>query len=92
VVIDPLVMAGLTFGALLVPVYLAGSAHPRPPRRRRRDGQAGIDHGAMAEIEEHDIEQMIEGLNERRRRNGRQEIGDELADELMRSTWDRERG
>jgi hypothetical protein len=27
---------------------------------------------------------MIEGINERRRRNGRPEIGDELAGELQR--------
>jgi hypothetical protein len=79
-VIHPLLGSVLLFAALLIPVCLAGRAHPRPPRRR------GLDYGAMAEVEENDIDQMIEGINERRRRNGRRDIADELADELLRQT------
>ncbi len=75
---DPLVVALVFFAALCVPVWLAGRANPRPPRRR------GRDYGAMAQVEENDIGQMIEGINERRRRNGRPEIGDDLAAELLR--------
>jgi predicted transcriptional regulator len=41
----------------------------------------------MAEIEENDIEQMLDGLAERRLRNGKRSIGDELSDEVLRSTW-----
>lgn len=77
---DPLILAAAFFLALCVPVWLASTgASPRAQRRRH-----GRDYGAMAEIEENDIGQMIEGINERRRRNGRAEIGDELAAELLR--------
>ena len=40
-----------------------------------------------AAIEEHDIDDMLEAIAERRRRAGRREIGDELGDELLRGTW-----
>jgi hypothetical protein len=76
---DPLVVTVVLFAALCVPVWLASRSHPSPARRRH-----GHDYGAMAEIEEADIGQMIDGINERRRRNGRPEIGDELAAELVR--------
>jgi hypothetical protein len=72
--IDPVLGSVLSFGAVLVPVLLARSAHPRVPRRPH-----GIDHGAMAEIEERDIEQMLDGIAERRRRNGKPPLGDDLA-------------
>ena len=81
-------MAGLTFAALLVPVLIAGSAHETRLRPRGGRRRSGPDYGAMAEVEERDIEQMLEGLNDRRRRNGKREIGEELSDELMRSSWD----
>ena len=76
---DPLIVTVALFAVLCIPVWLASTAHPRAPRRPH-----GRDYGAMAEIEENDIGQMIEGINERRRRNGRAEIGDELAAELLR--------
>ena len=79
--VHPIVAALLLFAAMLVPVMLASGSHPRPKRRR---GGHARDYGAMAEIEENDIGQMIEGLNERRRRRGRPEIGDELAEQLLR--------
>jgi hypothetical protein len=77
--IDPLLGSVASFGAMLVPVLLARSAHPSAPRRPH-----GINHGATAEIEENDIEQMLDGLAERRRRNGKPSIADELANELLR--------
>jgi hypothetical protein len=80
--VDPVVGSVASFAAILVPVLLARSAHPRPPRQKH-----GIDHGAMAEIEENDIEQMLDGIAERRRRNGKRSIGDELSDEVLRSPW-----
>jgi hypothetical protein len=70
--IDPVLGSAAFFGAMLVPVLLARSAHPKPPPTH------GLDHGAMAEIEEHDIEQMLDGIAERRRRNGKAPLGDEL--------------
>ena len=42
------------------------------------------DYGAQAEIEATDIDQMIEARSERRRRTGREEIGEELAREALR--------
>jgi hypothetical protein len=77
--IDPLLGSVASFGAMLVPVLLARSAHPSPKRRPH-----GINHGAMAEIEENDIEQMLDGLAERRRRNGKPSIADELAENILR--------
>jgi hypothetical protein len=80
--VDPVVGSVALFGAVLVPVLVARGAHPRNPRRPH-----GLDHGAMAEIEERDIEQMIDGLAERRRRNGKRSIADELSEEALRSPW-----
>ena len=77
---EPLIIGVALFLAMCVPVWLASAGNPRPKRRRRH----GRDYAAMAEIEENDIGQMIEGINERRRRNGRAEIGDALAAELLR--------
>ena len=77
--VDPLVGSVASFGAILVPVLIARSAHPSASRRPH-----GVDHGAMAEIEEHDVEQMLDGIAERRRRNGKPALGDELADGLLR--------
>jgi hypothetical protein len=51
-----------------------GTRRPADPVR-----PSGPDYGAQAEIEEHDIDQMIEARNDLRRRSGRPEIGDELA-------------
>ena len=39
-------------------------------------------------VEEHDVDDLIEAINERRRRSGRREIAEELADELLRRTWE----
>jgi hypothetical protein len=58
----------------------------RPPRPRLLAGQSPRDHAAEAEIEDHDIDEMIEARNERRRRLGKPEIGDELAAALERET------
>jgi hypothetical protein len=77
--VDPLVGSVASFGLVLVPVLIARSAHPGTAQRPH-----GIDHGATAEIEENDIEQMIDGIADRRRRNGKPTLGDQLADDLLR--------
>lgn len=59
-------------------------AMAKPPQPRLLAGQSPRDHAAEAEIEDHDIDEMIEARNERRRRLGKPEIGDELAAELER--------
>ena len=55
-----------------------------PSQPRLLVNQSPRDHAAEAEIEEHDIDEMIEARNERRRRLGRPEIGDDLESEIQR--------
>ncbi|MEA2429083.1 MAG: hypothetical protein QOF37_2711 [Thermoleophilaceae bacterium] len=50
----------------------------KPSQPRLLVGQSPRDYGADADIEDHDIQEMIEARNERRRRLGRPEIGDDL--------------
>jgi hypothetical protein len=57
---------------------------PGAGRRRADDPKARADAEIAAEIEAVDIDQMIEARNERRRRAGRLEIGEELAREALR--------
>lgn len=63
-------------------VLIASMATPAQPRLLH--GQSPRDHGAEADIEDNDIAEMIEARNERRRRLGRPEIGDDLERELQR--------
>ena len=49
---------------------------------------AGRDYEAEADMESHDIDDMLDAINERRRRGGRRDIGEELSDELIRGGWD----
>jgi len=55
-----------------------------PVKPRLLAGQSPRDHGAEADIEDHDIDEMIEARNERRRRLGLPEIGDDLVADLER--------
>jgi hypothetical protein len=55
---------------------------------RRHTAHHGIDHEAMADIESHDVDDMLDAIAERRARTGRRDVGEELADELLRGTWD----
>lgn len=71
-------MAVLVLVLLLLIVSMASPSKPR-----LRVGQSPQDHGAQAWIEEHDIDEMIEARNERRRLSGRPEIGDELSEALQ---------
>jgi hypothetical protein len=77
-------MAGILLLVLILFVMIAFMAKPAQPRLLA--GQSPRDHGADADIEDHDIDQMIEARNERRRRLGKPEIGDELAAALDRET------
>lgn len=62
---------------------------PELPGKRRPDS-AGDSRRAEteAEVEGHDIDNMIEAIAAYRRRRGMRDIGEELADEFMRSTWE----
>ena len=74
------VVIGLLVAILVVLIALMAT----PSQPRLRVGQSARDHGAEAWIEDHDIDEMIEARNDRRRRLGRPEIGDELGAEIER--------
>ena len=80
------VCGGMVLAFVLI-IVLAGLFHPRSGRAIV--GGSLRDHEAEAEIEEHDIDEMIEARNERRRRLGKPDIGDELAREALRDPRDR---
>ena len=85
---DPFVViiGGLVLFFLLA-VLALGAWHPR--RGSEIVGRSEQDYAAQAEVEEHDIDQMIEARNERRRLAGRPEIGDELAREALEGRRER---
>jgi hypothetical protein len=57
-----------------------------PPRKdRESDRRRAV---AEAEVEGHDIDDMLEAISTDRRRAGHRDVGEELADELMRGSWD----
>ena len=83
---DPVLIVFGGLVAFLVLFALAlGAWHPKPGSRIV--GNSLRDEGAEAEIEAHDIDQMLDSINDLRRRTGRRDIGEELADEAMRGTW-----
>jgi hypothetical protein len=57
-----------------------------PPRKDRESERRRAE--AEVEVEGHDIDDMLEAISAYRRRAGRRDVGEELADELMRGTWD----
>jgi hypothetical protein len=80
--VDPmLVIFGGMLAAFALVVILAGLFHPKTGRSIV--GGSLRSDAAEAEIEAVDIEQMIEARNERRRRAGRPDIGDELARQAL---------
>jgi len=83
------VVLALAVGALLVLVVLRRRRRQTTRRRRGRDDE--LVRGrleAEAEMESHDIDDMLDAISEYRRRHGRRDVGEELADELMRGTWE----
>ena len=90
-----MLLAGLESGAMLAIVgilvmvfalFVMIALMAKPSKPRLLVGQSPHDPGADAEIEDHDIDQMIEARNERSRRLGKPEIGDDLAAQLERET------
>lgn len=74
----------IAMGVLVVGLVLLIASMAAPPQPRLRYGQSPQDLGAQAWIEDHDIDEMIEARNDRRRRLGLPEIGDDLGAELER--------
>jgi hypothetical protein len=68
----------------VIVLFLLIASMSRAPQPRLRVGQSPRDHGAEADIESSDIDQMIEARNERRRRLGKPAIGDELEAAIRR--------
>jgi hypothetical protein len=62
---------------------MTGSASPRNDRETDR-----LRAEAEADVEEHDIDDMLAAISAYRRRAGRRDVGEELADELIRGTWE----
>jgi hypothetical protein len=81
-------LAGSVASVALMIVHMRRTVDARNARRHRRDSEVHRGRAqAAAEVEEHDIDDMLDAIGEYRRRAGRQEIGEGLADELLRSTW-----
>jgi hypothetical protein len=57
-----------------------------PPRKDRETDRRRAQ--AEAAVEEHDIDDMLAAISAYRWRAGRRDVGEELADELMRGIWD----
>jgi hypothetical protein len=74
--------------AVLALFALGLAWHPRRGRELVGELRHGRDYDAMLDVESHDTDDMLDGINEHRRRTGRRDVGEELSDELMRGTWD----
>jgi hypothetical protein len=88
------VLLTVLFIILWVVASVAMVALPTLVMMRRLTGTAeptratSVSPGPMSRSAEHDIDDLLDAINEHRRRAGHRDIGEELADELMRSTWD----
>ena len=79
----------LTAAVVVLVVVLAAGERRRAPRRAPYSTRSSATEReraveAQAEIEDHDIDEMVEALDRLRRRTGTGSIGDELADEARR--------
>ena len=86
---DPLLV--IVGGPVLVLLVFAVWLGLRSPKRGRElvgELRPWKDHSAMAEIDAHDTDEMLDSINDHRRRRGGRDIGEELSDEAMRGTWE----
>ena len=56
--------------------------------RHDDDPKVASRAAADAEVEADDIDAMLDAIDERRRARGARDIGEEIADELERASWD----
>jgi hypothetical protein len=78
------VVFAVAIGVLVVVLLVLIVSMSTPSQPRLKFGESPFDHEAEATIEDTDIDQMIEARSERRRRLGRPDIGEELAQEIQR--------
>lgn len=83
------VFAGILVALCILAMLAAW--HPRRGRRPVTEPRRGPDYEAMADVESRDIDDMLDAVISRRRRMKRRDVGEELADELMRATWERDK-
>jgi len=79
-----LAIAIVLVALLVISHHRLGSAF-RARLRRHRDSDAHARRAeAEAAMEEHDIDDMFDAILERRRARGRRELGDVMAEEVLR--------
>jgi hypothetical protein len=85
-----LVIVGGPVLLLLLFALVLGWRSPRRGREIIGELRPWKDYGRMAEIEAHDTDEMLDSIDEHRRRRGGRDIAEELSDEAMRGTWEKE--
>lgn len=81
-------LAASVASAVLMIVHMRRTVGARKAGGHRRDSEVHRGRAqAAADVEEHDVDDMLDAISEYRRRAGRRDIGEELADELLRSSW-----
>jgi hypothetical protein len=81
-------LAASVASVVLMVAHMRRTVDERKSGMHRRDSEVHRGRAqAAADVEEHDIDDMLDAIGEYRRRAGRRDIGEELADELLRSTW-----
>jgi hypothetical protein len=73
---------------LLVGLAVASGSASRVPRSISGVAEREAAMAAQADVEEHDIDEMIEARNALRARIGRPPLGEELSDEALRHERD----
>jgi hypothetical protein len=86
--VDPLLVIFVGPIVILLLFAMLLSQHPKRGRELVGELRPWRDHGAMAEIESHDTDDMLDSIDEHRRRRGGRDTGEELADEAMRASWE----
>ncbi len=81
-----LVIVGGPVVVILLLAVALGIWSPKRGRELVGELRPWKDHEAQAEIEAHDTDQMLDSINDHRRRRGGRDIGEELADEAIRGT------
>ena len=84
-ILAPVTVTVVALLGLVIVLFVMIVALARPSQPRLLVGESPRDHAAEAEIEDRDIDEMLEARNDRRRRLGWPEIGDELERDLRRS-------